>query len=399
MPEALYGWTAGTLARFTQKEDERAGKRKLVVLSSTKHHGLVPSAEYFKNRQIFSDNTAAYRLVKRSWFAYATNHLSEGSIGLQSRFDEACVSPIYTVFSCAETVEPAYLYWLLRSPELINAYKIREQASVDRRGAVRYADFAKIEVRIPPLVEQRKIAEILDTADESIHATDRLLAKLANTKDGLLASLISEIDKQFYQRLHDCIDHIEAGKSPDVPNRPAEMDEWGVLKVSAVRPWGLDEAENKVLTRPAAINPHHEVRAGDLLITRANTPQLVGLTCYVKSTRPRLLLSDKTLRLAVKSEAASPQYLNYVLGSHEARKQIEMSGTGSSGSMKNISQNEIRSVRIPLPHVTEQRRIVAIIESTERAVARERDKLAKLRKVKRGLMEDLLTGRVRMAVD
>ena len=100
------GWEVSTLGGFTQQEDERVGRRNPVVLSSTKYHGLVPSSEYFKNRQIYSDSISSYRLVRRDWFAYATNHLTEGSIGLQENYDEACVSPVYTVFSCNASADP-----------------------------------------------------------------------------------------------------------------------------------------------------------------------------------------------------------------------------------------------------------------------------------------------------
>lgn len=235
--------------------------------------------------------------------------------------------------------------------------------------------------------------------DESIRSTERLIAKLEQTKTGLLASLVSAIDHLDFRPLEDGIDRIEAGKSPDAPDRPAGNDEWGVLKVSAVRTWGFDETENKVLARTGVMDARYEVQPGDLLITRANTPELVGLACYVNATRPRLLLSDKTLRLVANRQVANAEYLNYVLGSHDVRRQIETSGTGSSGSMKNISQHEIRSILLPLPELAEQGRIVNIVGCSEQTIRHWRTELAKLRKVKRGLMGDLLTGRVRVTVD
>jgi type I restriction enzyme, S subunit len=273
MPEVTPGWMVGTLADFTRQEDERVGRRRSIVLSSTKHHGLVPSTEYFKNRQIFSDNTSNYRLVRRNWFAYATNHLSEGSIGLQARFDEACVSPIYTVFSCVETVDPDYLYRLLRSPRLINSYRLHEQASVDRRGAVRYGDFAKIEVLIPPLAEQRKIAEILDTLDESIRSTEHLIAKYSHVRDGLLNDLMERASTSPLSKV-ELLDNVTRRGSGHTPSKenPAYWN-GGVKWVSLADSGRLDKLyigdTDKEISRLGIDNSSAVLHpAGTVILTR-----------------------------------------------------------------------------------------------------------------------------------
>ena len=177
MPEARRSegeWVETTLGEMTAEQNLRVGSSgpAPVVLSSTKHYGLVPSDEYFKNRTIYSDDLANYKRVLRDWFAYATNHLAEGSIGRQKRFDDSCVSPIYTVFSCADGVHPPYLERVVKSVPLVEQYKTHEQATVDRRGAVRYRDFARVRVNLPPVIEQVKIAEVLDTLDTTIRQTE-----------------------------------------------------------------------------------------------------------------------------------------------------------------------------------------------------------------------------------
>src|SRR3954471_22309326 len=92
---------------------------------------------------------------------------------------------------------------------------------------------------------------------------------------------------------------IETGKSPAAENTPAGEGEWGVLKVSAVQADGFAALENKVVRDAGHIRPEYEVRPGDLLMTRANTEALVGLACVALAPPPRLMLSDKTLRLVV----------------------------------------------------------------------------------------------------
>src|SRR6266567_988456 len=125
------------------------------------------------------------------------------------------------------------------------------------------------------------------------------------------------------------------------------------------------------------------------LISRANTPSLVGLACYVHEPRPGLMLSDKTLRLNIDSRLAIPRFIGYLLQASSSRRQIEMSGTGSSGSMKNISQDEIRSLVLPLPRMQEQYRILASLESSRKRLDVLRREVSKLRLLKTGLMDDL----------
>ncbi len=67
--------------------------KTLPVLSCTKYDGLVDSLEYF-GRQVFSENTSTYKVVRREQFAYATNHIEEGSIGYQDLYNEALISPM-----------------------------------------------------------------------------------------------------------------------------------------------------------------------------------------------------------------------------------------------------------------------------------------------------------------
>ena len=108
-------WSVCRLGDALRLEVSRVGVNSApVVLSSTKYEGLVPSLDYFKGRQVFSDDLSAYRIVEPGWFAYATNHLSEGSIGLNELKEAGCVSPMYTVFSVQEHVDQRYLLHLLK---------------------------------------------------------------------------------------------------------------------------------------------------------------------------------------------------------------------------------------------------------------------------------------------
>ncbi len=154
---------------------------------------------------------------------------------------------------------------------------------------------------------------------------------------------------------------IEGGKSFKCLPRKAMLDEWGVIKVSAMT-WGTFlEDEQKAIPSHVNFDPSDEVKPGDLLLSRSNTAELVGATVFVEECRPRLLLSDKSLRL-VACESLDQRWLHGALSSPVARRQLSRMATGTSNSMRNVSQDKIESVIIPLPPLAEQKRIVVEIE-------------------------------------
>lgn len=162
-----------------------------IVLSCTKYNGLVSSLDYF-GKQIFSDNLRTYKVVPKYHFAYATNHIEEGSIGYQGSYDYALISPMYTVFKADDTkVDNYFLYTLLKTPLMIYNYQSRIEGSIDRRGGLRWDAFAGITIELPYLPEQKAIAEVLTTADNEIATHRKKLDALRLQKRGLMQQLLT----------------------------------------------------------------------------------------------------------------------------------------------------------------------------------------------------------------
>jgi type I restriction enzyme, S subunit len=163
----------------------------LPVLSCTKYDGLVDSLSYF-SKQIFSENTNTYKLVSRGQFAYATNHIEEGSIGYQDVHDLALISPMYTVFEVdAALVDHSFLYKLLKTEAMRRIFESITHSSVDRRGSLRWPEFAKLKISIPPVLEQQAIAAVIDVASTEIELVQEQLAQLKTQKRALTQKLLS----------------------------------------------------------------------------------------------------------------------------------------------------------------------------------------------------------------
>ncbi|MDA7888963.1 restriction endonuclease subunit S [Pirellulales bacterium] len=154
---------------------------------------------------------------------------------------------------------------------------------------------------------------------------------------------------------------IDSGWSPKCETRPRESDEWGVLKISAVT-WGrFDPGENKALPKGVEPREHCEVKAGDFLMSRANTAELVAKSVVVKTTPKRLLMNDKLLRVSFPDEIF-PTYINLVNNSKTSRFYYESVASGTSVSMRNVSRGNVCNLPITLPPLVEQQRIVAKVD-------------------------------------
>jgi type I restriction enzyme S subunit len=160
------------------------------VLSCTIHRGLVDSLSFFK-KQVFSKNLSTYKIVKRDQFVYATNHIEEGSIGLQDVYDEGLVSPMYTVFECNERILPEYLYPLLKTELFRHVFESATSSSVNRRGSLRWSAFSKIKIPLPSLEEQHRIIEIIGVAKKEIALLKKKLGNLRSQQAYLLNGLVT----------------------------------------------------------------------------------------------------------------------------------------------------------------------------------------------------------------
>jgi type I restriction enzyme S subunit len=146
--------------------------------------------EYF-GKQIFSKDLSTYKVVHRGQFAYATNHIEEGSIGYQDLHDAAVISPMYTVFEAGKKIDDRFLFLLLKTELYRHIFEVNTSASVDRRGSLRWPDFSRIHIPLPSLEEQRAIVKVIEVADREL---DRLKAKadaLRQQKKGLMQQLLT----------------------------------------------------------------------------------------------------------------------------------------------------------------------------------------------------------------
>lgn len=163
-------------------------------------------------------------------------------------------------------------------------------------------------------------------------------------------------------RLDELITFMDAGWSPNCNDKPTKDEHsWGVLKTTAVQPMRYLEEEHKELPSDLKPRSEYEVTAGDILITRAGPKHRVGISCLVKKTRPRLMISDKIIRFHLFDSFTFPEFFVLCLSTGYSQVFIESQKSGMAVSQMNISQPKLRLTPLPMPPLEEQKRIIAAI--------------------------------------
>lgn len=264
---------------------------------------------------------------------------------------------------------PDYLRHLLTSdwfhPKLMNTVAGVGGSLVRARPS----EIARIEVPLPPLAEQKRIAAILDKAD----AIRRKLQQSLRLSDDFLRSVFLDMfgdpvtnPKEWpVEPLSEGVESFEGGRNVN-PCDIERHDGVRVLKVSAVTSGEYLEAESKSFGEDFIVPYKYVVKKGDLLISRANTSELVGAVAYVWDTNGRAMLPDKLWRFVWSKPAKiHPMFMLHMARSEHFRKQLILRATGSSGSMKNIGKVKMLEIPIPLPPIALQNQFAAVVIKTQ----------------------------------
>jgi type I restriction enzyme S subunit len=274
------------------------------------------------------------------------------------------------------------------------------------------------EIPTPPLPEQRRIAEILDTLDEAIRKTEQLIAKLKQVKQGLLNDLLTRgIDDN--GELRDPTRHPEQFKDSPLGMIPqkwelvhlrelyAEPARNGLYKPSQFHGRGplmvqmgnifrgfevSFDGAGRVKVTPSELATY-SLRPGDLLFGRRSlVMEGAGKCALVTCTTEPSTFESSIVRVRVKPDRVVPLFVAYFLtgdaGYRDRRRfirQVAVSG---------VSGGDIAEFLIAVPPRREQDGICACIRALNERLAAESGGSDKLRVLKQGLMEDLLTGRV-----
>lgn len=243
---------------------------------------------------------------------------------------------------------------------------------------------------LPALNEQKKAYGCLSLVDELISLRKKQLQKLDDLVKSRFVEMFGDPIRNpmawdIYQ-LDECLERIDNGKSFVCSDKPRQGDFPAVLKLSAATYGDYRPNENKALLDESQFVTGAEIHSGDLLFTRKNTPELVGMATYVQETPKKLMMPDLIFRL-VTNERMSPIFLWQLINCKEFRPVIQGISGGSAKSMSNISKERLGKIRVICPPRKVQEQLDPFISHVDKSKLTVQQGLDKLELLKQSLMQ------------
>ncbi len=366
-------WETRRLGYFFKERRDKVSDKDFEPLSVTMN-GIVPRIETAAK----TDDGENRKRVCIGDFVINSRSDRKGSSGVSSL--SGSVSLISTVLEPQGEVVGGFIHHLLRSVAFQEEFYRYGKGIVADLWSTNYSEMRNILLAVPSVEEQNGITSFLDleTAkiDELVAEQRRLIELLKEKRQAVISHAVTKglnpgvpLRDSGIEWLGEVPEHwdvvalkrgitkIGQGWSPQCESDVAAEGEWGVVKVGCCNRFNMVETEQKKL--PAEITPmiEYEIQDGDILMSRGNTLDLVGMATMATNVRPRLLLSDLVYRFRAVENQFDAAFLVHSLRSKNVRTQVECEAVGSSATMKKVSQEVVRNFFVCKPSVLEQQEI------------------------------------------
>lgn len=321
-----------------------------------------------------------------------------------------------------ESVLSEYLFHFMSSESFQN--ELNANATGSTAKGIKQTRLVKLKVTLPSTEEQQKIAEVLSTVDKKIDLIDQKIAETEKLKTGLMQKLFSEgvgvqdengnwqphtefrttsigqVPKTWQDaQIGDYVSELVSGVSVNSYDKQKTENEIGVLKTSAVIGGNFYPEFHKTVKPEDIARAKTTVKENTLVISRMNTPSLVGEFGYVSKDYNDLYLPDRLWMTVPTSKPHDVKALSYLMQHYPVKKSIKELATGTSNSMKNISKGKFLAVYVPHIPYEEQMMIREILSTVDIKLELLNKQKAETQQLKKGLMQKLLTGEWRVPVE
>ncbi len=335
---------------------------------ATKDVGLDGSIKYENGIAIPKKHIEKFRISKNG----STLVCGEGgSAGRKIAFSEKDCCFVNKLFSCTPNSKlvPKFLYYYLIGEQFQSQFKAKLHGLI---GGVSLKKMKSFEISFPSIAEQKKLVSKFDNAFSMINESTQMNNK---NLDGLKKLLIKKRDKllspEKYKnvkwqscKLEDII--ISLPKNGKSPPRELQGDEGTrLLTVSSVT-GNLFNINKSTFTKAnIANNPKYWIDNGDLLITRANTKELVGHVAIVSGVNEPTMYPDLIMKMKVNNKVISTKFTHQYLMTSNVRRYIESNAKGANPSMVKINQKVVKNIPIEFPPTNVQNEIIKKLEKIQ----------------------------------
>ena len=298
------------------------------------------------------------------------------------------------------SVDPEFLFYATSTLSAI----VREQAGEQAVPLVNKSQFSEFEIPMPPLVEQKEIATALADADDLIATLERLIAKKHAVKQGMMQQLLTGRTRlpgytEDWPSVTLGGSGVVAGGGVDKTSNPTEASVLLLNYMDVYRTEFIDDRSvTQVVTAPSPKIAKCSIRAGDVFFTpTSETPDDIARSAVADDDLPGVVYSYHLVRWRP-GPGWDRSYLAYAFSTEAFRSQASTLAAGS-GTRYVVSMPGFRSLVVPRPPVDEQRAIGEALRDVSSEINVLFRRLAKVRAIKTGMMQQLLTGRTRLPVE
>ena len=254
-----------------------------------------------------------------------------------------------------------------------------------------FRDYGKIEVPLPSIDVQKRIVFELGSVEAQIARAETQIKQL----DSLVKSRFVEMfgdalsieSKWDSSILKNCVESLESGKSPSCKNVSRKGFDPGVLKLSALSSGRFLPGENKAMLDGETVIQAKEVKQGDILVARKNTPQLVGSCVLVREDVTNLMFPDIVFRMHP-NDSVNGEYLAALLSGPSYSSKVRSLAHGSNKSMSNIPKSELATLSIPLPPLSLQQEFADFASQVDKSRFIAQQQIEKLQMLYDSLAQD-----------
>lgn len=311
---------------------------------------------------------------------------------------EANINQAVCLFRVKESINSKWVSYFLQEPK--NVKRLLGSQGDSARANLSLEDLRKFKFSVPPLAEQKKIAEILSTWDKSIETTEKLIAAKQKLKKSLMQRLLT--GSQRFPEFHG--QEWKEVRLKDVFSEIRNINDGGdshsVMTISARR--GLISQQDKFnrVIAGDSLKKYTQLKRGDFAYNKGNSKTYEMGCIYQLESKESALVPFVYICFSPSEKVFSGFYKHWFLahGLDSQLKKIITSGARGDGLL-NVNSEDFFKLKIPVPPIEEQEKITAALNSCDAEINVLQSKLAALRRQKRGLMQKLLTGRVRVKTE
>lgn len=284
-----------------------------------------------------------------------------------------------------------YLYYLISS----NIERLRKNAIGGVIKYIKLEALLNIKLRLINIESQLAIVNKLDRIQETKDLRNNQIKELDRLVQSRFVDMFGmpgKNEKNFkIVKLKECISNIDTGKSFICESFARKNDYPAILKLSAVTHGYFNQYQNKALIKKEMFIPKNEIHKGDLLFTRKNTPELVGMSAFVYETKPNLMLPDIIFRINT-LECCNKIYLWKLINHELFRNKIMSISNGSAKSMSNISKANLMNLEILLPPIKLQNQFASIVRKIDKQKFGLENSLEEIKNLQESLMNKYFGG-------